>query len=54
MAGETGSAPQNLGLFESLRKEPYRYGFFSLVRRLENIYRTKPRVGESLEGPIFH
>ncbi len=48
MAGEDGSTPEDLKFFEALQREPYRFGFFSLVRRLENIYRDKPRIGESV------
>ena len=34
-------------LFKSLEEEPYRYGFFSLVRRFENLHPDRPRIGEA-------
>jgi type VI secretion system protein ImpH len=45
MAGENRTASHHLE--ESLAKEPYKYGFFRLMRLLECAYRDKPRLGRS-------
>jgi len=54
MANETGTAASRLEA--SLQKEPYRYGFFQVMRLLECAYSDKSRFGQSqrpsLEPPI--
>jgi type VI secretion system protein ImpH len=45
MADENRTASRHLE--ESLRKEPYKYGFFQLMRLLECAYKDKPRLGRS-------
>ncbi len=45
MAGENRTTPFNIE--ESLIKEPYKYGFFQLLRILECVYNNKPRLGNS-------
>jgi len=47
VAGQDRTSTHALALFESLEKEPYRYGFFSVLRRLENAYPELPRMGEA-------
>ncbi len=43
--GRTAAHP--VDLFESLERQPYRFGFFQALRRLECLDPTKPRWGES-------
>ncbi|MCX7088479.1 MAG: type VI secretion system baseplate subunit TssG [Methylococcales bacterium] len=54
MANETRD--QAVALEAALQKEPYRYGFFQVMRLLECAYNTKARFGQSqrpsLEPPI--
>jgi type VI secretion system protein ImpH len=59
MAGENRTASHPLAVLQSLQKSvlallnaiksnPYAYGFYQAVRRLECAYKEKPRVGQSL------
>ncbi len=50
MAGETGSSPHALNarlLFEALAKEPWRFGFYEALRRIECAMPDRPRIGTS-------
>lgn len=50
-ATATGQLPGDAGpeaLFEALSERAHDFGFFPLIRRLENYYRDKPRIGESV------
>ena len=35
MAGEAGTASDNLALWRALEEAPYRFGYFQALRRLE-------------------
>lgn len=48
MAGENGPQATGVNYLERLRKEPHKFNFYQAVRRLESIYRHKPRLGRSL------
>lgn len=50
MANKNRTASQVVELTAALQQEPYRFGFFQAVRRLENVYHDKPRVGESVRA----
>lgn len=47
MAGESRNASLPLKLTRDLEEKPYEFDFFQAVRRLECLYREKPRVGVS-------
>jgi type VI secretion system protein ImpH len=47
MAGAAGSTPDSVAFLRELAEAPYRYGFFSALRRLECVYRDRPRLGQS-------
>jgi type VI secretion system protein ImpH len=47
MAGEDRTTSDPVALFNSLHDEPYRFGFYNVLRLIEAHYRDKPRVGES-------
>ena len=55
MAGQDGSTPGRLELFDALAAEPWAYDFFQVLRRLEAEYASRPRLGRSRrpsEDPI--
>jgi len=55
MADQARTATRALELIRALEAEPYRFGFFQALRRLENEHRDRPRLGESTrasEDPI--
>lgn len=41
-------APRALELLDRLRQEPWQFGFFAALRRLEAAHRDRPRFGQSL------
>jgi len=43
-----GRAGDPLAFLDALRRKPYAYDFYQALRRLENVYRDKPRLGEAL------
>src|SRR5262249_13529204 len=43
-----GRAADPLAFLEALRRKPYAYDFYQALRRLENLHRDKPRLGEAL------
>jgi type VI secretion system protein ImpH len=45
MAGEAGTAPPRLAWLEALESEPYRFDFYTALRRLECLHRDHPRLG---------
>lgn len=47
MAGEDRTPTQALEFFQSLSREPYRYGLFRTLRRVECLRRDLPRLGEA-------
>ncbi|HEX6840589.1 MAG TPA: type VI secretion system baseplate subunit TssG, partial [Stellaceae bacterium] len=47
MADADRTATHALTLLRDLQERPYDFGFFQAVRRLENLYRDKPRTGTS-------
>jgi type VI secretion system protein ImpH len=47
MADADRTATHALSLLRDLQERPYDFGFFQAVRRLENLYRDKPRTGTS-------
>ncbi len=47
MADADRTAPHALILLRELQDSPHAFGFFQAVRRLENLYRDKPRIGTS-------
>ena len=55
MADQARTPPRGLDFLEQLESEPYRFGFFQAVRKLEAEYRDHARLGESTkvaEDPI--
>jgi len=50
MAGEAGPTTDALDFLRKLAEEPYRYGFFPALRRLECVHREKPRLGQSVRA----
>jgi type VI secretion system protein ImpH len=48
VAGEDRTTSDPVDLFSDLHREPYRYGFYNALRRIEASYEDKPRIGESL------
>jgi len=47
MADADRTATHALTLLRDLQERPYDFGFFQAVRRIENLYRDKPRTGAS-------
>jgi type VI secretion system protein ImpH len=47
MAGTHGHENVDLDLLTDLASEPYHFGFYAALRRLECLYRTRPRLGRS-------
>ena len=47
MADADRTATHALTLLRALQEKPYDFGFFQAVRRIENLYRDKPRTGTS-------
>lgn len=47
MAGEAGPAARAVAFLRALEEEPYRFGFFSALRRLECVHEDRPRLGQS-------
>jgi len=47
MAATVGRETDALAFFAALAKEPYRYDFYQTLRRLECLYRSKPRWGRA-------
>ena len=47
MAGENGTAPDPVTLFERLRESPQRFDLFQALRRIECAHPDRPRWGES-------
>ncbi len=45
---EMGRTADPVGFLEALHREPYAYDFYQAMRRLENLHRDKPRLGEAL------
>ncbi len=50
MAGKDRTPPHPLALSKALQEKPYRFDFFTALRRLECAHRDKPRFGESLRA----
>jgi type VI secretion system protein ImpH len=50
MASETGPAPHLLALYRALADEPFRFGFFTALRRIEALHPERPRIGEALRA----
>ena len=48
MAGEDREQAHALAVLQALEQSPYEFDFFHAVRCLENVFRDKPRIGESL------
>ena len=47
MAGENWTTAHALSLFARLAEAPYAFGFFQVLRRLECVFRDRPRLGTS-------
>ncbi|MBE0618104.1 MAG: type VI secretion system baseplate subunit TssG, partial [Proteobacteria bacterium] len=47
MADTPRAATDDVEFFQALEREPYRFGFFQALRRLECAYRDKSRLGET-------
>ncbi|MCE9605167.1 MAG: type VI secretion system baseplate subunit TssG [Planctomycetia bacterium] len=47
MAGEHRTKAPDLGWLQSLEAEPFRFGFYQTLRRLEATFRNQPRIGYS-------
>lgn len=55
MAGTHGNENVDLEFLNSLAREPYTHGFVAALRRLECLYRSRPRLGRSarpIDDPI--
>ena len=55
MASENRTATDALALLKEVEERPYRFGFRNLLRRIECLFRDKPRLGESrrpVDDPI--
>ena len=50
MAGETRTAPRAVTLSRELREKPHEFDYFQALRRLECLYRDKPRIGMALHA----
>lgn len=48
MAGEGRAPADPVSVLDRLREEPWRFGFFQALRRLESLYRDKPLLGTSV------
>lgn len=48
MDQQNGTTPDLLALYRALQQAPERYGFYSLVRRMQCAHGDKPRIGESV------
>jgi type VI secretion system protein ImpH len=48
MANPDRTPADPVALFEALRREPYAFHFFQALRRLECLYRDRPRLGKSV------
>lgn len=49
MAGANRTAPDRLALYRALAREPYRYGFFQALRRIECANPDKAKIGCSVK-----
>lgn len=47
MAGNDWTTADALKLDELLSEDPYRFGFFQVLRRIECLHRDRPRIGEA-------
>ena len=47
MAGKDRKKTDDVELFDEVAEAPYRFGFRSLLRRVESLHPDKPRLGES-------
>jgi type VI secretion system protein ImpH len=55
MGGENRTSPAALEFFRALEQEPYKYGFFHTVRRINCLFPDKPLTGHSArpsEDPV--
>jgi type VI secretion system protein ImpH len=55
MAETTGTTSSGLELLQALAEKPHSFDFFQALRRLENLYSDKPRIGTSshaAEDPV--
>jgi type VI secretion system protein ImpH len=55
MAGEARAAPPDLAWLAALEDEPYRFGFYVALRRLECCYLDHPRLGSAprpVDSPV--
>jgi type VI secretion system protein ImpH len=50
MAAETGTSPDLLALYQALEAEPFRFGFFAALRRIEALHADRPRLGQSMRA----
>ncbi|MFO1349479.1 MAG: type VI secretion system baseplate subunit TssG [Gammaproteobacteria bacterium] len=48
MAGEERTAARFVSLFQALAQAPHEFDFFQALRKLESLFREKPRIGTSL------
>ena len=48
MAGQDRTSSTALAWLQQIEAEPYRFGFYSVLRRLEAMHPDRPRLGESL------
>lgn len=55
MADPDRTPARALSLLQALRQKPYDFGFFAVLRRIENLYADRPRIGLSghaAEDPV--
>lgn len=48
MARKDWATPDAIALARDLHEQPYKYGFSAIMRRLECLFKNKPRLGKSL------
>ena len=49
MAGESRTTADRLRLYRALQEDPYRFGFFAALRRIEATNPDKPKIGTSVK-----
>ena len=48
MAAPNGRAPARVALFEALAGAPWKFDFFQALRRIENLFADRPKLGKAL------
>jgi len=48
VAAPNGRAPARVALFEALAEAPWKFDFFQALRRIENLFADRPKLGKAL------